>query len=60
MVQEGVNINIPVANSLYSMNPTACAAIDHDIVSQIDRDTLIQLRQLQANLNLIMNQVSNK
>lgn len=49
------NINIPIKDGMFSMQPNAITDVDSDLVSRIDSATMRQLRQLQANLAFVMN-----
>lgn len=39
---------------MFSMQPNAITDVDSDLVSRIDNSTMNQLKQLQANLALVM------
>ncbi|XP_037050243.1 borealin-like isoform X2 [Bradysia coprophila] len=52
------NINIPIKDGMFSMQPNAITDVDSDLVSRIDNTTMNQLRQLQANLNFVMSTFS--
>lgn len=59
MTREGANINIPVANGVISVLPSAMSSVEPNFMSQLDPETLKQLRMLQSNLNLMMSQVKD-
>lgn len=59
MIGNNANINIPIANGVFSIQPSADGVVDPSLVSQIDAHTLEQLRQLQDNLDIIMQVASN-
>uniref|UniRef100_A0A182PI73 Borealin C-terminal domain-containing protein n=1 Tax=Anopheles epiroticus TaxID=199890 RepID=A0A182PI73_9DIPT len=48
------NVNIPVPNGVLSLQPTVLDDDDTQFLSKIDHATLEHLKQLQANLNKIM------
>lgn len=48
------NINIPVANGVFTIQPSNNGVVDANIISQLNIETLNELRQLQDNLDLIM------
>lgn len=52
------NLNIPIADGIISIQPMN-GVVDSSLVSQIDKKTLEQLRQLQDNLDIIMQAASN-
>ncbi|KAG4071335.1 hypothetical protein HA402_004039 [Bradysia odoriphaga] len=52
------NINIPIKDGMFSMQPNAITDVDSDLVSRIDHTTMNQLKQLQANLNFVMSTFS--
>lgn len=54
------NINIPIKDGMFSMQPNAITDVDSDLVSRIDSDTMRQLRQLQANLAFVMSTIQKK
>lgn len=54
------NINIPIKDGMFSMQPNAITDVDSDLVSRIDNSTIRQLKQLQANLAVVMNTFRNK
>lgn len=54
------NINIPIKDGMFSMQPNAITDVDSDLVSRIDNSTMRQLKQLQANLTFVMNTIKNK
>lgn len=58
-MQGVANINIPIKDGMFSMQPNAITDVDSDLVSRIDTSTLDQLRQLQANLNVVMNTINS-
>lgn len=58
-IQGVANINIPIKDGMFSMQPNAITDVDSDLVSRIDTSTMAQLRQLQANLNMVMNTISS-
>lgn len=39
---------------MFSMQPNAITDVDSDLVSRIDTNTINQLKQLQANLAIVM------
>lgn len=51
---DGAMINIPVGHGIFRVEPSNDGVVDPGIISQIDMKTLEQLRQLQNNLDLIM------
>lgn len=60
-MQGMANINIPIKDGVFSMQPNAITDVDSELVSRIDPNTLKQLKQLQENLNIVMNTInSNK
>lgn len=55
--QDGAaNINIPVPNGILSLQPTHMTSVDCELASRIDPEVLDQLRMLQSNLNMIVQQ----
>lgn len=59
MTRDGANINIPVANGIISVLPSAMSSVEPSFMSQLDPETLQQLRMLQKNLNLMMSTVKD-
>lgn len=59
-LQGMANINIPIKDGMFSMQPNAITDVDSDLVSRIDSDTMRQLRQLQANLAFVMSTIQKK
>lgn len=53
-IGQSANINIPTANGVFSIQPSCNGIVDANVVSQIDNNTLEQLRRLQDNLDMIM------
>lgn len=58
MIGNRANLNIPVADGIISIQPMN-GVVDSNLVSQIDMETLEQLRQLQDNLDIIMQAAFN-
>lgn len=56
VINGNANINIPISDGIFSIQPSAITNADADLVSRIDPAVLQQLRQLQTNLNMIMSQ----
>lgn len=59
MVGNRANLNIPIADGIISIQPSLDGVVDPLLVSQIDKNTLQQLRQLQDNLDVIMQFANN-
>lgn len=60
VITDRANINIPLAHGIFSIQPSAGGTVDPAMVSQFDRATIEQLRQLQDNLNLILDVASGR
>ncbi|XP_055588546.1 borealin-like isoform X2 [Uranotaenia lowii] len=54
ILESTANVNIPVANGMLSIRPTELENVDPNLVSKIDPHVMVELKQLQENLNLIM------
>lgn len=59
-MQGMANINIPIKDGMFSMQPNAITGVDSDLVARIDTATFRQLKQLQANLAFVMNTIQKK
>lgn len=59
-VNDNANINIPIENGVFSIQPSMITSVDSHLISRIDSTTMDQLRQLQTNLNIIMSEASRK
>ncbi|XP_031619827.1 borealin isoform X2 [Contarinia nasturtii] len=53
------NLNIPLADGVICIQPAMGGMVDRDLVSRIDKQTLDDLRQLQDNIDMIMQCVAN-
>ncbi|KAJ6634784.1 Borealin [Pseudolycoriella hygida] len=54
------NINIPIKEGIFSMQPNAITNVDAELVERIDSKTIRQLKQLQTNLAIVMNSIQGK
>lgn len=54
IIGNGANINIPTAHGVFTIQPSCNGVVDANVVSQIDSNTLEDLRRLQDNLDMIM------
>lgn len=53
------NLNIPLADGIICIQPSNDGTVDPALLSRIDNNTLDQLRQLQENLEIIMQCAAN-
>lgn len=53
-MSSNANLNIPLSDGIICIQPAMDGTVDPLLVSRIDKNTLDQLRQLQDNLELIM------
>ncbi|KAJ6638738.1 Borealin [Pseudolycoriella hygida] len=54
------NINIPIKEGIFSMQPNAITNVDAELVERIDPKTILQLKQLQTNLAIVMSSIQGK
>ncbi|XP_035786795.1 borealin-like isoform X2 [Anopheles albimanus] len=55
MLEATANVNIPVANGMLSIRPTEMDVVDESLVRKIDPNVLMEIKQLQSNLEKILN-----
>ncbi|XP_049540170.1 borealin-like isoform X2 [Anopheles darlingi] len=55
MLEATANVNIPVANGMLSIRPTEMDVVDETLVRKIDANVLMEIKQLQSNLEKILN-----
>lgn len=53
-MSNNANLNIPLADGILCIQPSNNGTVDPALLSRIDQNTMDQLRQLQENLELIM------
>uniref|UniRef100_A0A182PI75 Borealin C-terminal domain-containing protein n=1 Tax=Anopheles epiroticus TaxID=199890 RepID=A0A182PI75_9DIPT len=58
MLESSANVNIPVANGMLAIRPTELDVIDESLLRKIDPNVLTELKQLQSNLDKIMNSLN--
>uniref|UniRef100_A0A182JRS9 Borealin C-terminal domain-containing protein n=1 Tax=Anopheles christyi TaxID=43041 RepID=A0A182JRS9_9DIPT len=54
MLESSANVNIPVSNGMLAIRPTELDVVDESLISKIDPNVLMELKQLQTNLDKIM------
>ena len=60
ITESTANVNIPMENGVLCVRPTQMNVFSPSILNQIDQSTFVHLKQLQQNLNMIMNYAANK